>query len=79
MTAPTPTPAPAPVSVSVLSSLGRLAEVHELRPYAEARAEARAEALAEQQRRQVLQQVSGGSPAVRDTVESTPRVLEGQR
>ncbi|GGS92743.1 MULTISPECIES: FAD-dependent oxidoreductase [Streptomyces] len=62
-----------------LAPLGRLAEVHELRPYAEARAEARAEALAEQQRRQVLQQVSGGSPAVRDTVESTPRVLEGQR
>ncbi len=51
-----------------LAPLGRLASVHYLRPRAEARTPAPA-----------LQQVSGGSPEVRDTVESTPRVLEGRR
>ncbi|MCY0935103.1 FAD-dependent oxidoreductase [Streptomyces sp. H34-S4] len=49
-----------------MSPLGRLADVH----YLSARGKARVP---------VLQQTSGGSPEVRDTVESSARVMEGQR
>ncbi|MEW2418301.1 FAD-dependent oxidoreductase [Streptomyces sp. NPDC046866] len=49
-----------------IAPLGRLATVHRLRPRSAARPP-------------VLQQTSGGSPELRDTVETTPRVLEGQR